>query len=97
MARTVALEQDPNTGQWIVKGGGKFYPVGEGEEKPGYVTWEGQLTAAFKEIEVLIEQLYVLSETSAAGLRTAQKWPCRKVGQPFRRLMMAPLAKGKPH
>jgi len=87
-----ALMQDPDTGQWVVKGGGKFYPVGEGEDPPGYVTWEGQLTAAFKEIEILIEQLYVLSETSAAAFGQL-KSGLAESGTALRRLMMAPLAK----
>jgi hypothetical protein len=87
-----ALEQDEATGQWIVKGGGKFYPVGEGEDPPGYVTWEGQLTSAFKEIEILIEQLYILSETSAAAFGQL-KSGLAESGTALRRLMMAPLAK----
>lgn len=87
-----ALEQDPNTGQWIVKGGGKFYPVAADEKPPGYVTWDGRLESAFKEIEILIEQLYVLSETSAAAFGQL-KSGLAESGTALRRLMMAPLAK----
>ena len=61
-----ALEQDPRSGQWSFRGGGKYFPVGQGEEPPAYVTWEGELEAAFKQLEVLMEQFYALSETSAA-------------------------------
>jgi hypothetical protein len=66
--------------------------VGEGEQPPGYVTWEGQLTAAYKEIEVLVEQLYTLSETSAAAFGQL-KSGLAESGTALRRLMMAPLAK----
>lgn len=87
-----ALEQDTKTGQWIFRGGGKFYPVAQGEKEPGYVVWDGQLEAAFKEIELLIEQLYILSETSAAAFGQL-KLGLAESGTALRRLMMAPLAK----
>jgi len=32
-----ALEKDPTSGHWGYRGGGKYFPVGEGEEPPGYV------------------------------------------------------------
>ena len=87
-----ALEQDPQSGQWTFRGGGKYFPVGQGEQPPMYVTWEGQLDAAFKEIEVLMEQFYALSETSAAAFGQL-KAGLAESGSALRRLMMAPLAK----
>ncbi len=87
-----ALEQDPQSGQWTFRGGGKYFPVGQGEQAPAYVTWEGQLDAAFKEIEVLMEQFYALSETSAAAFGQL-KAGLAESGSALRRLMMAPLAK----
>lgn len=87
-----ALEQDPQSGQWTFRGGGKYFPVGQGEQPPMYVTWEGQLEAAFKEIEVLMEQFYALSETSAAAFGQL-KAGLAESGSALRRLMMAPLAK----
>lgn len=87
-----ALENDPKTGEWKFRGGGKFYPVGPGEQPPGYVTWDGQLDAAFREIELLMEQLYILSETSAAAFGQL-KSGLAESGSALRRLMMAPLAK----
>lgn len=87
-----ALELDPKTGQWVYKGGGKFFPVEPGEEKPGYVTWDGQLDAAFKEIDYLLDQLYVLSETSPAAFGQL-KTGLAESGSALRRLMMAPLSK----
>ncbi len=87
-----ALEQDPATGQWEYRGGGKYFPVGQGEQPPGYVTWDGQLEAAFKQIDLLMEQLYILSETSAAAFGQL-KAGLAESGTALRRLMMAPLAK----
>jgi hypothetical protein len=87
-----ALEQDPSTGQVAYRGGGKYFPVGQGEQPPGYVTWDGQLDAAFKQIDLLMEQLYILSETSAAAFGQL-KAGLAESGSALRRLMMAPLAK----
>ena len=87
-----ALEHDPITGRWEYRGGGKYFPVGDGEQPPGYVTWDGQLEAAFKQIDLLMEQLYILSETSAAAFGQL-KAGLAESGTALRRLMMAPLAK----
>ncbi|SMB97802.1 Phage portal protein, SPP1 Gp6-like [Thermanaeromonas toyohensis ToBE] len=87
-----ALEQDPKTGEWTFRGGGKYFPVGPDDKPPGYVTWDGQLEAAFKQIELLMEQLYVLSETSAAAFGQL-KSGLAESGTALRRLMMTPLAK----
>lgn len=87
-----ALEQNPHTGEWSIKGGGKFFPVGQEEKPPGYVTWDGQLDAAFKQIDLLLEQLYILSETSPAAFGQL-KSGLAESGSALRRLMMAPLAK----
>jgi hypothetical protein len=87
-----ALEHDPATGQWGYRGGGKYFPVGQGEQAPGYVTWDGQLEAAFRQIDLLMEQLYILSETSAAAFGQL-KAGLAESGTALKRLMMAPLAK----
>lgn len=86
-----ALEQDV-AGNWIYRGGGKYFPIGPGEEAPGYATWDGQLSAAFQQIDLLMEQLYVLSETSAAAFGQL-KSGLAESGTALRRLMMSPLAK----
>lgn len=87
-----ALEEDPNTGEVVFRGSGKYFPVGEGEEPPGYVVWNGQLEAAFKQIDLLMSQLYFLSETSAACFGEL-KAGLAESGSALKRLMMAPLAK----
>ncbi|HHX29474.1 MAG TPA: phage portal protein, partial [Firmicutes bacterium] len=87
-----AWEQDPITGAWGLRGGGKFYAVDQGDQPPGYVTWDGQLEAAFKQIDLLMEQFYALSETTAAAFGQL-KAGLAESGSALRRLMMAPLAK----
>ncbi len=87
-----ALEQDPKTGEWTFRGGGKYFTVGPDDKPPGYVTWDGQLEAAFRQIDFLMEQLYILSETSAAAFGQL-KSGLAESGTALRRLMMAPLAK----
>jgi hypothetical protein len=88
----MALEQDPASGQWAFRGGGKYFPVGQGDSPPGYVTWDGQLEAAFRQVELLMDQLYTLSETSAAAFGQL-KSGLAESGTALRRLMLAPLAK----
>jgi hypothetical protein len=56
-----ALEKDPVTGQWKLKLG-NFFARADKEDPPvEYVTWNGQLDAAFKQVEKLIELLAVIS------------------------------------
>lgn len=80
------------TGESSFLSGGKYFPVGPGESIPGYVTWDGQLSAAFQQIDVLMEQLYFLSETSPAAFGQL-KSGLAESGSALRRLMMAPLLK----
>ncbi len=87
-----ALEIDPVTGQTTFRAGGKFFPMAEGDTAPGYMVWDGRLEAAFKQIELLMEQLYALSETSAAAFGQL-KSGLAESGTALRRLMLAPLAK----
>jgi hypothetical protein len=87
-----ALEQDPKTGEWTFRGGGKYFPVEPDDKPPGYVTGYGQLEAAFKQIDLLMEQLYVLSETSAAAFGQP-KSGLAESGSALKRLMMARIAK----
>lgn len=87
-----ALEVDPLTGQATFRAGGKYFPLTPEDNPPGYVTWDGQLEASFREIDVLMEQLYFISETSPAAFGQL-KSGLAESGSALRRLMMAPLAK----
>jgi hypothetical protein len=87
-----ALEVDEQTGQTVFKGGGKFFPVSQGGEKPGYLVWDAQLESNWKELEFLLNQLYIISETSSACFGDL-KQGLAESGSALRRLMMAALAK----
>lgn len=86
------VTKDPITGESKMIAGGKFWPLAEGETPPGYVVWNGQLDSAFLELERLLEELYVISETSPAAFGQL-KAGLAESGSALRRLMMAPLAK----
>lgn len=43
--------------------GGKYIPVTKDDATPGYMTWEGQLESAFKELDILLGLVYQISET----------------------------------
>lgn len=88
----MAMQQDPNTGKWHMPGGSKFWPVDDKVGRPGYVTWDGKLEAAFTQIETLMDQLYMLSETSPAAFGNIKQGLCES-GSALKRLMIAPLAK----
>lgn len=87
-----ALEEDPETGDVEFKGGGKFFPVSQGGTIPGYIVWEAQLEANWKELEFLLSQLFIISETSSACFGELKQGMAES-GSALRRLMMAPLAK----
>ncbi|MFL6479357.1 MAG: portal protein [Bacillales bacterium] len=50
-------------GDGQVRLGGAYIPVTKEDATPGYMDFSGQLTAAFKELEVLISLVFQLSET----------------------------------
>ena len=46
-----------------VQFGGKYIPVTKEDVTPGYMTWDAQLDAAFKELDLLISAVFIMSET----------------------------------
>lgn len=46
-----------------IRGGGRYIGVAKGDQTPGYMTWEGQLESAFKELDILLGLVYQMSET----------------------------------
>lgn len=86
------LSLNPQTGEYFLETG-KFFAVSPGEEHPEYMTWDGQLTSAFKQLEILINQLYILSEMGAA-LCGGQDGSSQAIsGTAMRFKMVNPLAK----
>lgn len=86
------LEVDPGSGAKVYNSKKKYHVVANGDEKPGYLVWDGNLEASFKELEFLIEQFYVISETSPA-LFGQLKAGLAESGSALKRLLIAPLAK----
>lgn len=91
-----ALEHDDVTGQWRLRVG-NYYPRATKEDPaPEYIVWDASFEANFKQIELLINQLYTLSEMGSAifGDLTKQSGQVPS-GSALRRLMMSPLAKAR--
>ena len=61
-----ALEKDERTGLWLFKAGNYFARDTNESPDVDYVTWDGNLDSNFREIELLLNQLYILSEMGAA-------------------------------
>lgn len=86
------LKTDPDTGELYFEKG-KFYAIQGEESPPQYITWNGQLDSAFKECELLINQLYILSEMGAALLGANDGGSQAVSGNALRLKMVNPLAK----
>ncbi|MED2978795.1 phage portal protein [Bacillus swezeyi] len=46
-----------------VQFGGKYIPVTKEDPTPGYMVWQAQLDAAFKELDILFSNVFQMSET----------------------------------
>ena len=88
------LQLNEKTGEYYLKTG-KFFAVSPGEEQPKYMTWDGQLTSAFKQLEFLTNQLYILSEMGAALLGGQDSSGTAISGTAMRFKMVNPLAKAR--
>lgn len=88
------LSQNPETGEYYLKRG-KFFATSVGDNEPKYLTWDGQLTSAFKQLEFLINQLYILSEMGAAVLGGQDGSSAAISGTAMRFKMVNPLAKAR--
>lgn len=88
------LTQDQKTGELYLKRG-KFFATSQGDNEPHYLTWDGQLTAAFNQLELLINQMYILSEMGAAILGGQDGSSAAISGTAMRFKMVNPLAKAR--
>lgn len=91
-----ALKWNDITQQYELKFSDYFVCDTEESPKPECITWDANLDANFKQIELIINQLYTISEMGSVLLGD----PSNKAGQvasgtALRRLMMSPLAKAK--
>lgn len=73
----------------------QFYATSPGEEHPEYLTWDGKLDAAFKGLEELLNQIYVLSEMGEAMLGNTRGNGQAVSGTAMRYKMVSPLEKAR--
>ena len=89
------LKQNPETGELYLEGG-DFYAVSPNEEQPKYLVWDGELDGAFKQVELLLNQLYVVSEMGSALLGVGGSESGQAIsGTAMRFKMTNPLAKAR--
>ena len=89
------IEQDIITGEWRLKMGSFFPQDSKEDPEVKYITWEGQLAAAFKSLEFLVNVLYVVSETGATLLGETDKAGNASSGTALKLKMMSPITKVK--
>ena len=89
------MEWDEQSGSYHLRYG-NFFPVDDGQQKPEMIVWNADLEANFKMIELLINQLYTISEMGSAvfGDITHSTGTVAS-GTALRRLMISPLAKAR--
>lgn len=73
----------------------QFYAVSPGEEHPEYMTWDGQLEAAFKALSELLSQIYIMSEMGEAFLGNTHGAGQAVSGTAMRYKMASPLEKAR--
>ncbi len=71
---------------------GDYIPLMSGETPPGYLVWNAQTESSFRQIEMLMQQFYMLSETSPAVFGDI-KSGLAESGSALQRLLLVPLAK----
>ena len=91
---TSALERDERTGLWLIKAGNYFRRDSKDDPELSYVTWNGNLDANFKEIELLFNQLYILTEMGQAFAEGNGDGGAAS-GRALRLRMTSPLIKAK--
>ncbi|MCL2531577.1 MAG: phage portal protein [Oscillospiraceae bacterium] len=88
-----AQNVNPQTGERTIKPG-KFFTRNDDQPPVEYITWDGQLDAAFRQIELQLNQLYSISEMGAAVFGDlSSRTGAVPSGSALRRLMVSPLAK----
>lgn len=91
-----AMQMNELTGEWELKVGDYFPRNSETDPKPEYLTWDAGMDANFKQVDVILNQLYTISEMGSALLGDlSNKTGDVPSGSALRRLMMSPLAKAK--
>jgi hypothetical protein len=86
--------KDAASGEWTFKMGQYFEILDKDQAEVKYITWDGQLSAAFQQLEVLTNSLYTISEMGSAIFGDlSNKTGQVPSGSALKRLMISPLAK----
>lgn len=88
-----ALEKDSQTGEWRLKAGNYFPRDTKEDPEVSYITWEGQLSANFTQIEKLINLLYTISEMGSAVFGDTSDIGAQSSGYKVKMMMQSALAK----
>ena len=73
----------------------KYYAVGNEEQKPEYLVWEANLDSSFKAFDLLIDQIYILSEMGPAFIGATGSTGNVISGTAMRYKMISPLEKAR--
>lgn len=87
------LEKD-DKGNVVFKSG-KYYAIGNEEQKPEYLVWDANLDSSFKAFEELCKQIFILSEMGEAFLGASGGTGNVVSGTAMRFKMISPLEKAR--
>lgn len=87
-----AFHRSDETGKVVYDSKLKVFELPKEGMPPQYITWDGQLAAAFSEIDALMRQLYIVSETCEACFEPA-KLGAQVSGTALRLMLFVPLKK----
>ena len=73
----------------------KYYAVGNEEQKPEYLVWDANLDSSFKAFDLLIDQIYILSEMGPAFIGASNSTNNAISGTAMRYKMISPLEKAR--
>lgn len=68
---------------------GQYFPIDENELPPNYITWDANLTANFSQIESMLYQFYVMSDTSSAAFGIQGDGNAVESGAALRKLLFS--------
>ena len=88
-----ALTMDPDTGEYSVKLGGYFSRDTKESPEAKYITWDGKLESSFKEIEIILNLLSVITEMGAAIFDRDKAGTGDMSGRALKLLYVNPLTK----
>lgn len=86
------LDQDPATGEYKLKLGNAFILPNKEQAEVKYITWDANLEANFKMLDLLLNQLYIMSEMGSVILGSSENLGIVS-GTALKKMAMSALAK----